>query len=206
MIKKGSVLLIFIFLILQGAFGQTLKCKIHGTLINQSKQNYAYLYFPDTKLKIVSPIIHNQFVFEVDKPKNLTIAVIFLSSDSVKTYNNVIEDKKRGIHNTRTIAIENLDLIIKDNLTDAIVNGNTLNKELDEMNLAIKSNEFDNFFKQHSNSHISLKLIDALNSLNKKEMPFGASTNFKVKYFFELLSEQLRGTEEGKALLNKLEN
>ncbi|RDC56179.1 hypothetical protein DU508_11220 [Pedobacter chinensis] len=250
---KINGILIILFLSIRSLHAQVSDCTIIGKTDNTSEMKFVYLVNLENKSLTVSPIISDEFSFNVKRNKELELANIILASDSLKTfeyfsaklknnnidsrrialedmeirittsinnaviipgkflgkdslrtYAEVFEERKMGIYSSTSIAIEDLEIIIITNIREAAVNGGAFNRDIDHMNLAIKANKYEEFFEQHTDSPISLKLLKALVVVNKKKLPFGGVSNLNVKYFYKVLSEQLKNSEEGKELWQKI--
>ena len=182
--KKNIILLIFVFFTVQRLQSQTLNCKLNGRLINDGSYRYAFLYFPDNKTKHITKIIDKHFQFTIEKPDELKIGIIFLGKDSLMSYTDIVDQRKFGVNELRSIVIEELEIIIDTDVSKAIVNGGALNKDNDNMYKAINTNQYDEFFDKNPDSPLALELLKALIVINSKKLPFGGSSNFNIKSYF----------------------
>ena len=204
--RKNIVLLIFIFITVQHLQSQTLNCKLNGTLIYDGSYRYAFLYLPDNKSRHITEIIGKRFCFITKKPDELKLGIIFLGKDSSMTYADVVQQRKYGVNESRSVVIEDLEIIIDNDVSKAIVNGGMLNKDNDKMYKAISTSQYDEFFDQNPNSPLALELLKALIIINIKKLPFGGSSAFNIKSYYNKLSDRLRNSEKGKDLKERIKN
>lgn len=109
-----------------------------------------------------------------------------------------------GINGVRSIVVENLKIIINTDMPNAKILGSDLNRDLDEMYSAINSLDYEAFIKKHLESPVSLHLISTLNKVNKVKFPFGESTQYDVKDFYNMLSDQIKASTFGKKVWNNI--
>ena len=182
---------------------QHVGCKITGTLANGTPYRFAYLYYAKENKTIRTPVVLNQFLFQVDQPSQPQVAILFLGTDSLKTYKDAIEERSEiGPKGTRLIAIEDSTMIdIQDNINEGIVTGGNLNKDLNDMYLSSKSMQYEQFFNAHPNSPIALIFLKSLIQISK--IP-NFSSYVDCKLYYSKLSDSLKNSKEGKKLFKKL--
>ena len=86
----------------------------------------------------------------------------------------------------------------------AIVEGKILNKDIDDMNLAINSRKYDAFFEQHPDSFIAILFLKILAKYTYNGFPLYTIQERKLSY--NKLSDRLKNSDEGKELLQMISN
>lgn len=185
------------FFTIQNLHSQSLDCKINGVLLEQSPFKYALLNDAKTQKVIFAPIIDGHFKFTIKRQNEFKMVTLFLGEDSLKTYEQSMQDKD----NSRFIAIEDMDITIKADVLGGTVKGGSLNKDIDDMYVVMKSRQFEPFFDQHSDSPVSLVLLKSLIRINEITALQGI---LDCKLFYNKLSENLKNSILGKELLNKM--
>lgn len=199
--KRNLLSILLTVLTILSAHSQTQNCKINGTLIDQSFYKYAYLYISKTKELSVTPILANKFQFNIANQKEAILGIMFLGLDSLKTYDDVLQNGIVGNRISRLIALENLDINIIDNINTAIINGGNLNKDLDQMSSTSKSLDFKPFFEQHPDSPIALIFLKSLTAISKNHL---LAQYVDCKTYYNDLSDRLKNSSEGKEVWAKI--
>jgi putative NADH-flavin reductase len=153
-------------------------------------------------MPMIAEVANNKFEFTVVKKDKFDLRTLCLTVDSIDRMALVSEKKGFSSQNSRLIAMEDLTIAIGLDLPGAIVKGGPANIEVDEMFKALHSKDFDKFFKDHSDSQISLLLLRSLIRLTEISSDF----SYPCTTYFGTLSGRLKATPEGqtvKALLTK---
>lgn len=199
--KKNLLSLLLTAFTILSAHSQTQNCKINGTLTDQSFYKYAYLYISKTKELSVTPIVANKFQFNIANQKEAILGIMFLGLDSLKTYDDVIQNGIVGNRISRLIALEDLDIKIDENINTAIINGGSLNKDLDQMSSTSRSLDFKPFFEQHPDSPIALIFLKSLTAISKNHL---LAQYVDCKTYYNDLSDRLKNSSEGKEVWAKI--
>lgn len=196
-----KIMLVIVLFTLFIAKGYSQKCIVYGTTATELPYKYAYLYDEDTKTFLTAQITNNQFNFNLDKQDKLRILMLSLNTQLFKTYKEVLESPDYKYPNrTRMIALEDtVEVSVKEYAKNALVKGNRLNKDIDDMNLAIKERRYSTFFEQHPDSPISIVFLKSLAEFAIRDSPVFTMQEFKSSY--NKLSENLKNSDEGKKLL-----
>lgn len=201
MVKEKIVLFFLLFFTMQGAKSQSLYCEIKGPVVNNS--NYAYAFLVDLRNKVIfkSQILDNHFSFKVAKPKDAQLVNLFLEKDSLKTIDDFLL-KNKTISTSRLLAVENAEVSIGSHIFYATVKGGPGNKEIDEMYQAMNSGNYGHFFESHPESPLALTLLKALTKVVQNPMLRG---KLDLKSFYDKLSDKIRLSDDGVALLKQIE-
>jgi len=201
MMKQLPVYILLLFCV-QIVRSQPLNKKIKGELLFENNFKYAYLLDDKDTMPMIAEVTNNKFEFTVVKKDKFDLRTLCLTVDSIDRMALVSEKKGFSSQNSRLIAMEDLTIAIGLDLPGAIVKGGPANIEVDEMFKALHSKDFDKFFKDHSDSQISLLLLRSLIRLTEISSDF----SYPCTTYFGTLSERLKATPEGqtvKALLTK---
>ncbi|MDQ8004301.1 MAG: hypothetical protein REI64_05835 [Pedobacter sp.] len=184
-------ILVFINL---GLYAQTEVISITGEIVDR-KSTYAYVGFG--KEIFSAKIINKDFKITLPKKEGYELGAIFFWSDSLSN-EQAYQMIKNGLEDSRTIAIENLYIVAGKVAKEAIVKGGQYNLELDEMFLCLRNKSYLDFFDKYPNSPVSLTLLRILIGLAKTAPYFKGELTLKI--YFDKLSNELKGTEQGKKL------
>lgn len=195
--------LLLISLISSGLFAQSNSIILTGKLTVSTGYKYAFLYDETTKVRYIQPINEGKFQFAFEKPSFLEnkIVDIYLGRDSLRTF----EDARRRYAfvdaDTRRIALEDsVHIEISSSMEGAVVSGGTLNRDLTDMQSAIKTRKYNDYFSSHSNSIISVLFLRALFILRTNELFVKNSEPLDYKAIYASLSNSVKNTESGKKL------
>lgn len=197
--KNIVIIALVTVLFITKGFGQ--KYVIYGTTANHLSYKYAYLYDSDTKIFITEPIVDHQFSFKVDKIEKPKILLLSFNTELFKSYKQVLESPDYKYPNgSRMVALEDtVKVTLKEYTKDAIVEGKILNKDIDDMNIAINSRKYDAFFEQHPDSFIAIMFLKILSKYTLNGLPVYTIQERKLSY--DKLSDRLKQSDEGKELL-----
>lgn len=180
-------------------FGQS--CIVHGTTGPQITYQYIYLYDSDSKVLVTAPISDHKFSFKVDKTDKPKFLMLYFSTDLMKTHKELMDnpDYEYLKKARRIVALEDtIEVSMTDENQRPVVKGKGLNKDVDDMYMAIKSRKYDVYFEQHSDSPMSMVFLKTLTESASKGFPFlGLS---ECKSYFHKLSNGLKESDEGKAV------
>jgi hypothetical protein len=197
--KNITLFLLLMMSFVVNGFGQ--KSLIHGTTAMGLPYKYAYLYDPDTKVLLCTPINDREFRFEVAQSDQLKILALSFNTQLFSTYREVLESRDFKYPNgARMVAIEDtVKVTLKEFSKDAIVEGQSLNKDIDSMYAAIKSLNFKAFFEQHPNSPVAIVFLQTLTESALKGSSLFTIADCRLSY--QKLADRLKNSDEGKNLL-----
>jgi len=207
----SKVLLSACFLFLVGdcfAQNNVIAFNVEVQLETQVDDKYAYLYLNESKRLLITNIQNKRFYFSgIDTlgKKGLNFGHLFLSKDSLDRYIPLKEIALKNINRKyRSIVLEDapLKISIKGDIRYAKIEGGELNKEYDEMNLAISELKYKEFIESHSNSLMSLLLIRS--TLPLRRFPIIDQLDFQGLY--EKLSDKIRQSEYGLETQEKIKD
>jgi len=206
MIKKTFKFAIYIFqlFIFENGFSQDNKAVLRGDVDVSSKYKFAFLYQVDTKTRIVTPISEHKFIFELPQSSNLVgkQCYIFLGTDSSRTFADARHARPYGEVDYKSVMIEkNVVVHVNGEINKAQVIGGRLNKDLIEMFRFIEEGNYLGFFSDHTDSTVSLILLNALFAL-KDVKYFPLAIDYKEQ--FSRLSEKVRNSDEGRKTWEKI--
>jgi len=200
--KLKLVLCFMLFFIQREAKSQNLFCEINGNFINNTAYNYVYLVDLKTKDVLHSKITNGNFTFKLTQPKEFRIMHIFLEYDSLKEISYFLERSKSRSSSSRMVALENMTVTIASDVKYATVKGGPLNKDIDDMNSAISSSSYDEYFETHRSTPVSLRLLNTLVSVSKIA---GLEGRINVKSLFFKLTDSLQSSTEGLKIAKEIE-
>lgn len=189
--KLVTLLLIFIS---QQLYSQTKIATINGVVSNPLLK-YSYLYDSESKVAIVCPIVSEKFQFKVKVEKEFKLLNLFLVSDTLTK--NQIDSWMKDRSGTRMIALADMQVTVVDRIETAEINGGELNKALDEMNISIKSGNYDNYFNKYPDSPVSILFLKLLVRVSKMPM---LDSPINVSSYYNKLSDRIKNSDEGKLL------
>ncbi len=200
---KISFLFFFILMFKLTSYGQLKKYEIKGEIANSEISKYAYVcvYETNDKWKFQkTPIIDRKFSFNVEVNDSGYLSYsgrIFLTNDTLKEASEIYQGT-----NYRMLIIDNFSILIDDeqNVKSSKIHESQLNKEFDEMNKAIKEEEYIKFFESHQNSVMSIKMLTILIAADHM-LGFGLDEYRRV---FSTLSDRVQKSLEGKKVADKL--
>ncbi|MEE1946300.1 hypothetical protein VRU48_14340 [Pedobacter sp. KR3-3] len=197
--KNLMATLCLIMLFIAKGFGQ--HSIIYGTTASYLPEKYAYLYDQDTKILTSAPIVDHQFSFKLDKPEKLKVMTLYFGVDLVKTRDELIKDPNFDSRNgTRVVALEDtVQVSLLETARSAAVKGGRLNRDIDDMFLAIKQKKYEAFFAEHPNSPIAIVFLKTLATNARNSSAFFSIP--ECKGYYAKLSEGLKNSDEGKELL-----
>jgi hypothetical protein len=199
-ISRYIILTLLLLLTSLALKSQTL-CKINGRINDPSIFRYACLYISKTKKLTVTPIINNEFHFNLSTQQEEVLGILFLGLDSLHTINDVKANGVAGYYQSRMIALENMDICIDDDMNNAMIYGGKWSTDLDQMNSSTRNLDFKPFFEQHPDSPIAMILLKSLTVISKKPI-FAAYVD--CKSYFNDLSDRLKNSAEGKEVWAKI--
>lgn len=196
-----KIILTMVLLTLFITKGLSQKCIVYGTTAIDLPYKYAYLYDEDTKTFLTAEITNHQFNFNLDKQDKIKILMLSFNTQLYKTYKEILESPDYKYPNrARMIALEDtVEVSLKEYTKNALVKGSRLNKDIDDMYLAIKEKKYSSFFEQHPDSPISIVFLKSLADFAIRDSPVFTMQEFKSSY--NKLSENLKNSDEGKELL-----
>jgi hypothetical protein len=195
------IFLTLLILLTSLASKSKIPCKINGRINDPSIFRYACLYISKTKKLTLAPIINNEFHFNLSRQQDDVLGILFLGIDSLPTIKDVKENGVAGYYQSRMIALENMDICIDENMSDAMVYGGNLTNDLEQMNNSTRNLDFKPFFEQHPDSPIAMILLKSLTVISKKPI-FAAYVD--CKSYFNDLSDRLKNSAEGKEVWAKI--
>ncbi|MFI5451871.1 hypothetical protein ACHMWN_06895 [Pedobacter sp. UC225_61] len=202
--KTKNIFLTAFVVILLTVKGFSQKSLIYGTTASDWAYKYVYFYDPQTKVLLSSPIIDHKFNIEIDKPNGFKILMLNFNTYLLSTYKELLESPEYGyVNGSRIIALEDtVQISLIDKTQNAIVKGKSLNKDIDDMYVTIKTRKYTNFFEQHSNSPVSLIF---LKTLVQNVIDGSSFFNYiECKLWFNKLSEKVKSSNEGKEISKML--
>lgn len=207
MLKKIAVIILLLLPIIY-ANGQVTTYEVAGLIKGTSYYKYAYLYQSETKNLLKTKVQNQQFLFVGEftlEKKGFNAAFIFLSNDSLDKFIDQQEVVLKQLDRQYRILVMDgtpIKITIEDEVKNAKVEGGNLNKDYDEMNLAVRERRYIDFIESHSDSPISLLLIRGI--LPMKKFPFIGQLDFQELY--DKLSDKVRQSEYGLETLKKIKN
>lgn len=207
MLKKIAVIILLLLPIIY-ANGQVTTYEVAGLIKGTSYYKYAYLYQSETKNLLKTKVQNQQFLFVGEftlERKGFNAAFIFLSNDSLDKFIDQQEVVLKQLDRQYRIMVMDgtpIKITIEDEVKNAKVEGGNLNKDYDEMNLAVRERRYIDFIESHSDSPISLLLIRGI--LPMKKFPFIGQLDFQELY--DKLSDKVRQSEYGLETLKKIKN
>ena len=185
------------------ANAQQKKFQIEGQVKTPNDSKYACLFiFSSVGVETIikTPILNNHFTFKGVVSYNGLLSksgAILLTNDTLSIAQNTYKNT-----NCRMLMIDSLSILIENqgNIKYATVEGSILNKELDEMNEAIKKEEYLKFFNSHQNSIISIMMLNVLIAIDHM-LHFG---NDEYRRIFSTLSKRIQQSIEGEKTARKL--
>jgi len=199
---KFFKLVLILILAAQVGKSQTLSCRIKGILLHDNQYKYAYLQASKKAAPLMTTIANNAFEFTTQKNGDFDLRTLYLAIDSIDRKEFVAEQKTFRVRSSRLIAMENLTIEIDNDLPHAVVIGGADNIEVDEMAQVLVSKEYLTFFKKHSNSRISLLLLQSLITYNK----IVSNSDNECLQYYGLLTERLKNTPEAQKIHLELSN
>ncbi|TKC13121.1 hypothetical protein FA048_05780 [Pedobacter polaris] len=202
--KLKIVITIIFYLVLSftNSFAQSNLSKISGSL-ETSPYSYAYLFLSERNLTIKKPIINGKFNFLVNKEKEFEMAILYFGLDSNRTYSDIVENRNKGIFESKIIALDDsISIYVKDNVKDSQVLGGIHTKALYAMDDATKTGNYKNFFEEYSKSPLALMLLSVIIRVDKRT--YRSSVDYKKIY--NNLPINLQNSKKGqevKALIEK---
>ena len=197
--KRNLLLLIFTCCALSLAAQEKLY-KISGTVTDNAEAKYAYLVsFYNSVTK--TPIVNGRFEFNLKKDRELDMRALILRADSVMTYDMFMQQKRAQADDSRTILIDNFEVETGKIVATAVVKGSSLNKDLDDMFAAIKSQAFEQYFANHNDSPVALLFLKSLAQIGGGSSMFAS---YDCKTYYNLLSDRLKQSPDGLLLAQKI--
>ena len=183
-------------------FGQN--CMVFGTIAPQLTYKYVYLYDPDLKKLISTPITDHKFNFKLDKPEKLKIMMLSFNTYLMTNYQELMDSDDYGYSNRpKMIALEDtVEVTLLEKTKNALVRGKQLNKDIEDMYAAIKSRKYVLYFEDHSNSPVSLVFLETL--ANNVANGFIFLTKEECRLCYEKLSQELKNSEKGKKIFDTI--
>lgn len=197
---KKRILLSLLTLCSVSLFGQDVIYKISGVVNDKPKAKYAHLIsFYKNVTKV--PVINGRFEFNLKRDRELDMRALVLSEDSLITYDAFMQQKRSQADDSRTILIENMEISSGYFVSNAIVKGTQLNKDLEDMFETIKSGAYELYFSNHRDSPVSVLFLKSLAQINTFSSRL---TTYNCELYFEMLSDRIKNSPEGKALAEKM--
>lgn len=187
--------------------GQICSYNIEGEVTSPGVEKFAYVFVKqvvnDPPKLICKPIMGGKFSIagEIDlKRKLMGTALLFLDTVSNLTADSFSSRLKNGYRNYRPIILEDMTIKIADikNVDLAVIDGGDLSRDWDNLFEATASGKYQEFIMQNPDSPASLYLIRTLHHVDS-QTTVPISLDFLI--LFKTLSERIRGSEEGMALL-----
>lgn len=200
---KNNLILLSIMLFFSAkVFGQN--CMVFGTIAPQLTYKYAYLYDPDLKKLISTTITEHKFNFKLDKPEKLKIMMLSFNTYLMTNYQEMIDSDDYGYPNrAKMIALEDtVEVTLLEKTQNALVKGKQLNKDIEDMYAVIKSRRYAIYFEEHSNSPVSLILLETLSTNAANGSIF--FTKEECRLYYEKLSQELKNSEKGKKIFDTI--
>lgn len=195
--KSPIVLLLFCCAFPYLIKAQDAKCVVIGKIDSQLvRASYAFLYFPERKITVHTPITNSEFKFSIDKKVKFEMVMLYFGKDSTKTYNDIQSNRSFGIKELVFVALEDsVHIFVNNNdLNTVKITGGDLNRDLQEMNDTIKSGKYLDFFSTHPSSPVSILFLKTLTRIKDNPM---FSQLIDCKLYYSKLSEDLRKSTEG---------
>jgi hypothetical protein len=199
LMEKKLTFVAFFLLCMYSVSGQTTAIKIKGVVSQETGFKYAYLQDAKRKL-LLTTVVNGKFEFEVDRMSDLDLRTLSLSRDSIDRTSFVRDGKFFRARSSRLIAMEDLTIEIGSEWPTANVKGGPRNIEVDEMFQSLQSKDVAHFFQTHPDSQISLILLKSLIRINEISPDF----NYPCSAYYDLLTNRLKGTPEGKKVKDLL--
>lgn len=196
--KLQLILLLFFGFTSQYIKAQTASYVVTGKVQEPFENRYALLYLPERKITLSQLIENAEFKFSIDKKLKFETAMLYFGMDSTKDFIAMQLNKTIGKKETVIIVLEDsVKIEVNNDLKTAKIIGGSLNNDLKDMNTAIKSGDYLNFFTTHPNSQVSILFLKTLTNFKKSPL---FSDRFDYELYYKQLSEDLRNSPEGKAL------
>jgi hypothetical protein len=200
--KKNLILLTIILFFTAKVFGQN--CIVTGTIAPQLTYKYAYLYDTELKKLISTPINDHKFNFQLAKPEKFKIMMLSFNTYLMSNYQDLMDSEDYEYPNrAKMIALEDtVEVTLLEKTQNALVKGKQLNKDLEDMYAAIKSRRYALYFKEHSNSPVSLVLLETLASNAANGSIFFSKEECML--YYEELSQELKNSDKGKKIFDTI--
>ncbi len=177
-----------------GLYAQAKIAVITGEVFDR-QSTYAYLR-ADKKVYSCK-IVGGRFEFNLPNVEGYKLGTLFLWYDSLSN-ENVQQMLKTLDYDSRSIAIENLHVVVGEVTQEALIKGGQYNFELDQMFICLKDKSYSDFFTKYPNSPVSLTLQRVLINLAKAAPYFRSELTLKI--YFNELGDGLKESAEGKKL------
>jgi hypothetical protein len=192
-----NILLLILTLSTLSLFAQEKTYKISGTVSDKPEVRYAQLVSLEKKAVTRVPVANGRFEFNLKKSKELDMRALMLTADSSLTYENYMQETRSRMDDSRMILVEDAEITSGKIVADAVVKGSSLNKDLEDMFATIKSQNFEQYFAEHSDSPVSMLFLKSLAQIGGAGSAFHP---YDCKKYFALLSNRLQQSQDGLAL------
>jgi hypothetical protein len=207
MLKKINTIALLLLLVTY-VKAEKLPFQINGIVKGENHYQYAYLYLSESEKLLKAKIENQQFLFVGEftlEKKGFNTAFLFLSNDSSDKYIALQEVILKKIDRQyRSVMMDGtlVSITIEADVKNAKVEGGKLNRDYDEMNLAIRELKYKGFIESHRDSPISLLLIRSI--LPLKRAPIINRLDFQELY--DKLSDELKQSEYGLETLKRIKD